>query len=185
MASRKSSNKVPITIFQMLLVGRQTHKNIKHFSHRFEGVFWVRNFGLWEAKMLWVRIMGVTLVIMNRLWTVFCTFSILSCAFSCTLADQPYRCRWGSWVRIRTLRSLGTKSSIAQPHECPSLFRFRIWCFWSWFRKFQRGWADARFTPSLAAYQFVWDGILTRKNSSIVCISGQHFNNINITSTKC
>jgi hypothetical protein len=46
--SRKSSNKVPITIFQMLLAGRQTHKN-KVF-------LWVRGgfygFGIWEVKML-------------------------------------------------------------------------------------------------------------------------------------
>jgi hypothetical protein len=57
--SRKSSNKVPITIYQMLLAGRQTHKN--------NGFFWVRwgfhGFGLWEVKMLWVWIMGVTLVV--------------------------------------------------------------------------------------------------------------------------
>jgi hypothetical protein len=52
--SRKSSNKVPITIFQMLLAGRRTHKN--------KAFLWVRRgflgldhgkskcyeFGLWE-----------------------------------------------------------------------------------------------------------------------------------------
>jgi hypothetical protein len=36
--SRKSSNKVPITILQMLLAGRRTHKN-KAFFYGFEGFF--------------------------------------------------------------------------------------------------------------------------------------------------
>jgi hypothetical protein len=36
--SRKPSNIVPITIFWMLLAGRQTHKN-KAFFYGFEGVF--------------------------------------------------------------------------------------------------------------------------------------------------
>jgi hypothetical protein len=36
--SKKSSNKVPIIIFQMLLAGRQTHNNIELF-YGFEGVF--------------------------------------------------------------------------------------------------------------------------------------------------
>jgi hypothetical protein len=37
--SRKLSNKVPITIFQMLLAGRHTHKNRAFYG--FEGVLWV------------------------------------------------------------------------------------------------------------------------------------------------
>jgi hypothetical protein len=36
--SKKSSNKVSIIIFQMLLAGRQTHNNIE-LSYWFEGVF--------------------------------------------------------------------------------------------------------------------------------------------------
>jgi hypothetical protein len=36
--SRKSSNKVPIIIFQMLLPGRRTHKN-RAFFYGFKGVF--------------------------------------------------------------------------------------------------------------------------------------------------
>jgi hypothetical protein len=90
--SRKSSNKVPITIFQMLLAGRRTHKN-KAFFMGSRGFLWVwimgsqnvtglelwimgsqnvmgmdygkskcYGFGLWEVKMLWVWIMGVTLL---------------------------------------------------------------------------------------------------------------------------
>jgi hypothetical protein len=42
--SRKSSNKVPMTIFQMLLVGRQTHKN--------------KGFFMGSRALLWVWIMG-------------------------------------------------------------------------------------------------------------------------------
>jgi hypothetical protein len=38
--SRKSSNKVPITIFQMLLAGRRIHKNIASFMH-LRGFLWV------------------------------------------------------------------------------------------------------------------------------------------------
>ncbi len=50
--SRKSFNKVPIKNFQMsYLLGDEPIK-INHF-------LWV---GSWEVKMLWVRIMGVTLV---------------------------------------------------------------------------------------------------------------------------
>jgi hypothetical protein len=70
--SRRSSNKVSITIFQMLLAGRRTHKNKSFFmgSTPFEGVFMgldygksiYYRFGLWAAKMLWIRIMGVKLV---------------------------------------------------------------------------------------------------------------------------
>jgi hypothetical protein len=56
--STKSYNKVPIRILPMLLAGRQTHK-IKAF---FMGLRVFYGFGLWEFKMLWVRIMGVTLV---------------------------------------------------------------------------------------------------------------------------
>ncbi len=56
--SRKSSNKGPLKIFQMLFARRRTDKN-KLF-------LWVRGgfygFRLWEVKMLWVRVMGVTLV---------------------------------------------------------------------------------------------------------------------------
>jgi hypothetical protein len=59
---RKSSNKVPITIFQMLLAGKQTHKNKAFFmGSTVLGGFY--GFVLWEVKMLWVWIMGVTLVI--------------------------------------------------------------------------------------------------------------------------
>jgi hypothetical protein len=36
--SRKSSNKVPIIIFQMLLAGRRTHDN-RAFFYGFKGVF--------------------------------------------------------------------------------------------------------------------------------------------------
>jgi hypothetical protein len=43
--SRKSSNKVPITIFQMLLAGRQTDKNKALFMDSY-------GFRLWEVKML-------------------------------------------------------------------------------------------------------------------------------------
>ncbi len=42
----------------MLLAGRQTNKNRAFFW--FRGGFY--GFGLWEVKMLWVWIMGVTLV---------------------------------------------------------------------------------------------------------------------------
>jgi hypothetical protein len=53
--SRKSSNKVPITIFQMLLAGRRTHKN-KAFFYGFKRVFMGSDYGkskcygfrLWE-----------------------------------------------------------------------------------------------------------------------------------------
>ncbi len=41
--SRKSSNKVPITSFQMLLAGRRTHK---------------KSFFMGSRGFLWVRIMG-------------------------------------------------------------------------------------------------------------------------------
>ncbi len=57
--SRKSSNKVPILIFQMLLAGWLTHDN-RAFFMGLKGFLWV---WLWEVKILWVRIMGVTLVI--------------------------------------------------------------------------------------------------------------------------
>jgi hypothetical protein len=56
--SRKSSNKVPIIIFQMLLAGRRTH-NKEHFLKGLRGFLWG---GLWEVKILWVRIMGITIV---------------------------------------------------------------------------------------------------------------------------
>jgi hypothetical protein len=42
--SRKSSNKVPITIFQMLHAGRRTHKN--------------KAFFMGSREFLWVQIMG-------------------------------------------------------------------------------------------------------------------------------
>jgi hypothetical protein len=42
--SRKSSNKVPITIFQMVLAGRQTHK-YKSFLYGFEEVFMGSDYG--------------------------------------------------------------------------------------------------------------------------------------------
>ncbi len=57
--SRKASNKVPRTILQMLLAGRRTHKN-EAFFMGLRGFLWVRIIA--EVKMLWVRIMGVTLV---------------------------------------------------------------------------------------------------------------------------
>ncbi len=56
--SRKSSNKVPIIIFQMLPAGRRTH-NKREFFMGLRGFLWVR---LWKVRMLWVWIMGVTLV---------------------------------------------------------------------------------------------------------------------------
>jgi hypothetical protein len=56
--SRKSSNKVRIMIFQMLLAGRQTHNN-RAFLMGWRGFLWVQ---LWEVKILCVWIMGVTLV---------------------------------------------------------------------------------------------------------------------------
>jgi hypothetical protein len=42
----------------MLLAGRRTHNN-KAFFMGSRGLLWDR---LWEVKILWVRIMGVTLV---------------------------------------------------------------------------------------------------------------------------
>jgi hypothetical protein len=42
--SRKSSNKFPITIFQMSLAGRQTHEN-KAFFMGSRGFLWVRIMG--------------------------------------------------------------------------------------------------------------------------------------------
>jgi hypothetical protein len=63
--SRKSSNKVSITIFQMLLVGRRTHKSKAFFLQVQRGFY---GFRLWEVKMLWVRIMGVTLVFVHLSW---------------------------------------------------------------------------------------------------------------------
>jgi hypothetical protein len=42
--SRKSSNKVPITIIQMLLAGKQTHKN-KAIFYGFERVFMGSDYG--------------------------------------------------------------------------------------------------------------------------------------------
>jgi hypothetical protein len=42
--SRKSSNKVSITIFQMLLAGRRTHKN-KGFFLGLRGFLWVQIMG--------------------------------------------------------------------------------------------------------------------------------------------
>jgi hypothetical protein len=53
--SRQSSNKIPITILQMLLAGRRTHKN-KAFFDGFKGVFMGSDYGrskfygfeLWE-----------------------------------------------------------------------------------------------------------------------------------------
>jgi hypothetical protein len=61
--SRKSSNKVPIIFFQMLLAGRQTHNNRAFFMGS-RGFSWV---WLWEVKILWVRIMGVILVQLRSL----------------------------------------------------------------------------------------------------------------------
>jgi hypothetical protein len=58
--SRKLSNKVPISIFQMLLAGRHTHENRAFFM----GSRGLYGFGLWEVKMLWVRFMGVTVVLL-------------------------------------------------------------------------------------------------------------------------
>jgi hypothetical protein len=53
--SKKSSSKVPIISFQMLLAGRRTHNNIELF-YGFEGVFMgsimgdkkYHGFGIWE-----------------------------------------------------------------------------------------------------------------------------------------
>jgi hypothetical protein len=56
--SGKSSNKVPIIIFNMLLAGRRTHNNTAFFMG-LRGFLWVR---LWEVKKSSIRIMGVTLV---------------------------------------------------------------------------------------------------------------------------
>jgi hypothetical protein len=72
--SRKSSDKFPILIFQMLLAERRTHNNRAFFMG--SRVFlWVR---LWEVKILWVWIMGVTLVYLahSKLfshWSPTCT----------------------------------------------------------------------------------------------------------------
>jgi hypothetical protein len=57
--SRISSKQSPITILPMLFAGK--------FSLKIEAVFcWIRGgfygFGLWEVKMLWVWVRGVTLV---------------------------------------------------------------------------------------------------------------------------
>jgi hypothetical protein len=45
----------------MLLAGRQTHNNIELF-YGFEGVFMG---SLWKVKILWVWIMGVTIVYLD------------------------------------------------------------------------------------------------------------------------
>jgi hypothetical protein len=60
--SRKSSNKVPIILFRMLLAGRQTHNNIDHFFMGLRRFLWVR---LWDVKILSIWIMGVTLVLLS------------------------------------------------------------------------------------------------------------------------
>jgi hypothetical protein len=57
--SRKSSNKVPIIIFQMLFAGRRTHNIGAFFFMGPGGFLWVQS---WEVKILWVWIMGVTVV---------------------------------------------------------------------------------------------------------------------------
>jgi hypothetical protein len=56
---KKIIQQSPITILPMFLDGE--------FPHKIEAVFcWVQGgfygFGLWEVKMLWVQVMGVTLV---------------------------------------------------------------------------------------------------------------------------
>ncbi len=58
--SRKSPNKVPITILQILVfAGRLSHKSGALFCWVQRGFY---GCGLWEVEMLWVRVMGVTLV---------------------------------------------------------------------------------------------------------------------------
>ncbi len=58
--SRKSSNKVPITIFQILLAGRQTHKNRHFYSilYGFEGdfIFLCMNASFFSL-MVWFSVM--------------------------------------------------------------------------------------------------------------------------------
>jgi hypothetical protein len=43
----------------MLLAGRRTHHNTALYCMVWRGLLWVQ---LWEVKIIWVRIMGVTLV---------------------------------------------------------------------------------------------------------------------------
>ncbi len=57
--SRKSSNKVPIIIFQMLLELGDEPIITEHFFNGFKGVFMGSIMG---SQNVWVRIMGVTLV---------------------------------------------------------------------------------------------------------------------------
>jgi hypothetical protein len=59
---KKIIQQSPITILPMFLAGE-----LPELPHKIEAVFgWVQwgfyGFGLWEVKMLWVRVMGVTLV---------------------------------------------------------------------------------------------------------------------------
>jgi hypothetical protein len=56
--SRKSSYRVPIIIFRCYIMGDDPII-IEQFFMGSRGLLWVQ---LWEVKILWVRIMGVTLV---------------------------------------------------------------------------------------------------------------------------
>jgi hypothetical protein len=56
--SRTSSYKVPIIIFRCYIMGDEPII-IELFFMGSSGLLWVR---LWEVKILWVQIMGVTLV---------------------------------------------------------------------------------------------------------------------------
>jgi hypothetical protein len=56
--SKKSSNKVPIIIFRCYIMGDEPI--IIAVFHGFEGV--IMGLIIWEVKILWVQIMGVTLV---------------------------------------------------------------------------------------------------------------------------
>jgi hypothetical protein len=55
---KKTIQQSPITILPMFLAGESPIR-LGLFSAGFEGFY---GFGLWEVKMLWVQLMGVTLV---------------------------------------------------------------------------------------------------------------------------
>ncbi len=57
--SEKSSNKVPVIIFRCYIMGDEPIRIRPVFFMGSRGLLWVR---LWEVKILWVRIMGLTLV---------------------------------------------------------------------------------------------------------------------------
>ncbi len=67
----------------MRMVGEQDGKNSSRrfgeFSHKIEADFcWVwegfYGFGLWEVEMLWVRVMGVTLVLAEHIQYIKCSW---------------------------------------------------------------------------------------------------------------